>query len=73
MLRDDEVEALEEPVECLAPDGIRDVSPERALQRMRLEQAAVEEGDPAERAGAAAPLGRRAVEVPKNRGRSRSR
>lgn len=57
-----EVEPFEQPVERIPPDGVGDVTPERALERVRLEQASVEEWDGAEEAGGAAAFCRWAVE-----------
>ena len=49
-----EVEPFEQPVERIPPDGVGDVTPERSLERVRLEQATVEEWDGAEEARGAA-------------------
>src|SRR6185295_13662750 len=56
------VEALEQPVEGLSPDGIRDVASERALERMRFEQSAVEKRHGTESERPTTSLGRGAIE-----------
>ena len=61
-LGDGEVKPLEQPVECVSPDGVGNVAAEGAFDAMRLEQATVQEGDGSESGRAAAPLGGRAVE-----------
>ncbi len=53
---DREVESLEQAVERVAPERVGQVALEVALDGVRLEETAVEEGDRAERGGAAAPL-----------------
>ncbi len=47
-LRDGEVEALEEPVEGVAPQEVRDVAPQPSLEWVGLEEAAVEKRNRAE-------------------------
>ena len=61
-LGDGEMKALEETVEGVAPQGVLDVAPNPALEWMRLEQAAVEEGNRAEGERRSAPLGDGTVE-----------
>ena len=54
----DEVEPLEQPVERIAPERVGNVAPEHALERVRLEQAAVEKrnrAEPRRRPGSAPP------------------
>ena len=50
-----EVKPLEELVERISPQRIGDVGPKASLQRVGLEQAAVEEWNGAERSGGPAP------------------
>ncbi len=38
------MEALEQPVEGITPQGVRDIRPIAPLERVRLEEAAVEKG-----------------------------
>ena len=56
-----EVEALEEPVERVSPQIVRNVAVEATLERVWLEQASVQEGDGSQRQGPSTALRRRPI------------
>src|SRR6185437_11078168 len=67
-LGDHEMKVFEQVVERVAPEGVRNVAAERPLQRVRLEQPAIQKGNGAEPSGASGPLGGRPVEGTEEKG-----
>ncbi len=56
------MKALEEPIERHSPDLVRDVASDKTLERVRLEQTSVQEGDRPKSSGPTSPLGDGSVE-----------